>query len=65
VFVDNVDEFEKFIKNDEKRSEMVDLKKVRKLLILRFLHELKKMLISNMRENEMLEYEMHLTGIYI
>ncbi|MBR4634289.1 hypothetical protein IKO50_05095 [bacterium] len=58
MFVDNVDEFEKFIKNDEKRSEMVDLKKVRKLLILRFLHELKKMLISNMRENEMREYEM-------
>jgi hypothetical protein len=65
VLVDNVDEFEKFIRKVEKKFEMDDLKKVKKPLISRFLHELKKMLILNMRENEMLEYEMHLTGIYI
>jgi hypothetical protein len=44
---------------------MVDSKKVRKLLISRFLHESKKMLISNIHENEMLEYEMLQMGIYI
>jgi hypothetical protein len=55
VLVNSVDEFEKFIKKVEKKSEIDDLKKVKKLLISRFLHESKKMLISNIHENEMLE----------
>jgi hypothetical protein len=55
VLVNSVDEYEKFIKKVEKKSENDDLKKVKKLLILKFLHELKKVHILNMHENEMQE----------
>jgi hypothetical protein len=58
VLVNNVDEFEKFTKKAERKFEMVVLKKVRKQLISRFQHELKKMLISNTHENEMRGLEM-------
>ena len=60
-----MDESEKFTKKAEKKSEMDDLRKVRKLLISRFLHESKKMLISNIHENEMLESVMLQMEIYI
>jgi hypothetical protein len=55
VLVNNADESEKSIKKAEKKFEMVDLKKVKKLLILRFRLELKRMRILNMDENEMRE----------
>jgi hypothetical protein len=55
VLVSNVDEYEKFIKKAEKKFEMADLRKLKKPLISRFLHELRRMLISNIHENEMPE----------
>jgi membrane protease subunit (stomatin/prohibitin family) len=59
-----VDEFEKYLKKVEKKSEMVDLKKVKKQLISRFQHELKRMLILNIHENEMQELGMLQMEIY-
>jgi hypothetical protein len=55
VSVSNVDESEKYIKKTEKKSEIDDLKKLKRLLILRFQHELRKMRILNIHENEMPE----------
>jgi hypothetical protein len=43
---------------------MVDLKKVKKRLISRFQHELKRMLILNIHENEMQELGMLQMEIY-
>jgi hypothetical protein len=55
VLVNSVDESEKFIKSEEKKSEIDDLKKLKRLLISRFQHESKKTLILNTDENEMPE----------
>jgi hypothetical protein len=65
VLVNNVVESEKFTKKTEKKSEMDDLKKLKRLLILRFLHELRKMHILNIHENEMQELGMPQMEIYI
>jgi hypothetical protein len=55
VLVNSVDESEKYIKKVENKSEIDDWKKLKRLLILRFQHELKKMHTSNIRESEMRE----------
>ena len=58
MLVNSVDESEKFIKSEERKSEIDDWKKQKRLLISRFQHESKKMHTSNIRENEMPELEM-------